>query len=58
MGVGLAIALAVNNATKAIKGLCGHISLLPFIITPVIGALSIRWLFIGDGILTAGIEWC
>ena len=32
-------------------------TLLPFIITPVIGALSIRWLFIGDGILTAGIEW-
>ena len=57
LGVGLAIALAVNNATKAIKGPVIFISLLPFIITPVIGALSIRWLFIGDGILTAGIEW-
>jgi multiple sugar transport system permease protein len=32
------------------------VSLLPFIITPVIGALSIRWLFIGDGILTAALE--
>ena len=31
--------------------------LLPFIITPIIGALSIRWLFIGDGILTAALEW-
>ena len=57
LGVGLAIALAVNNATKAIKGPVIFVSLLPFIITPVIGALSIRWLFIGDGILTAGIEW-
>jgi multiple sugar transport system permease protein len=27
------------------------------IITPVIGALAIRWLFIGDGILTAFLEW-
>ena len=53
----MAIALAVNNAAKAIKGPVIFVSLLPFIITPVIGALSIRWLFIGDGILTAGIEW-
>ncbi len=57
LGVGLAIALAVNNATKAMKGPIIFVSLLPFIITPVIGALSIRWLFIGDGILTAGLEW-
>ena len=57
LGIGLAIALVVNNATKAIKGPVIFVSLLPFIITPVIGALSIRWLFIGDGILTAGIEW-
>ena len=32
------------------------VSLLPFIVTPVIGALSIRWLFAGDGILTALIQ--
>ena len=57
LGVGLAIALAVNNAAKSFKGPIIFVSLLPFIITPVIGALSIRWLFIGDGILTAGLEW-
>ncbi|MGC6517569.1 MAG: carbohydrate ABC transporter permease [Candidatus Puniceispirillaceae bacterium] len=57
LGIGLAIALAVNNAAKSLKGPVIFISLLPFIITPVIGALSIRWLFIGDGILTAGLEW-
>ncbi len=39
------------------KGYVIFISLLPFIIKPVIGALSIRWLFIGDGILTAFLEW-
>ena len=57
LGVGLCIALAVNAATKAVRGPVIFISLLPFIITPVIGALAIRWLFIGDGILTAASEW-
>jgi multiple sugar transport system permease protein len=56
IGLGLAIALAVNNAANAIKGQVIFVSLLPFIITPVIGALSIRWLFYGDGIVTAGLE--
>ncbi|MEO1424472.1 MAG: ABC transporter permease subunit, partial [Pseudomonadota bacterium] len=51
------IALTVNNAAKTIRGPIIFVSLLPFIITPVIGALSIRWLFIGDGIMTAFLEW-
>ncbi len=54
--MGLAIALAVNNAAKSIRGPIIFVSLLPFIITPVIGSLSIYWLFVGDGILTRGIE--
>jgi multiple sugar transport system permease protein len=54
---GLGIALAVNNTLAAIRGPVIFVSLLPFIITPVIGALSIRWLFIGDGILTDLLEW-
>lgn len=57
VGVGLAIALAINNATRALRGPVIFLSLLPFIITPVIGALSINWLFRGDGILTALLEW-
>lgn len=56
VGLGLAIALAVNSAVRSIRGPIIFVSLLPFIITPVIGALSIRWLFIGDGILTNAIE--
>ena len=56
VGLGLLIAITVNNAVKAIRGPVIFISLLPFIITPVIGALSIRWLFYGDGILTAALE--
>ncbi len=57
IGLGLAIALAVNKAVRSLRGPLIFVSLLPFIITPVIGALSIRWLFIGDGILTNLIEW-
>lgn len=56
LGLGLAIAVVVNNAAKAIKGPVIFVSLLPFIITPVIGALSIRWLFYGDGIVTVWLE--
>ena len=57
LGLGLALALAVNRAARRIRGAVIFVSLLPFIITPVIGALAIRWLFIGDGILTAALEW-
>ena len=56
IGLGLLIALAVNNAVKSVRGPVIFVSLLPFIITPVIGALSIKWLFIGDGIMTALLE--
>ena len=55
--LGMALALAVNRSLRQIRGPVIFISLLPFIITPVIGALSIRWLFIGDGILTAFLEY-
>ncbi len=56
IGVGLIIALTVNNATRALRGPIIFVSLLPFIITPVIGSLAIYWLFVGDGILTAMME--
>ena len=55
--LGLLIALTVNNLARSIKGPVIFISLLPFIITPIIGALAIRWLFVGEGILTALLEY-
>ena len=54
---GLCIALAVNNLVESFKGPVIFVSLLPFIITPIIGALSIKWLFIGDGIMTNFLEY-
>ncbi|SEU09474.1 carbohydrate ABC transporter permease [Paracoccus homiensis] len=56
LGLGLTIALVLNNTAKMLRGPVIFVTLLPFIITPVIGALSINWLFRGDGILTALIE--
>ena len=57
ISLGLLIAITVNNLTQSIKGPVIFISLLPFIITPIIGALAIRWLFVGEGILTSFIEF-
>lgn len=54
---GLAVALAVNNTTKSLRGAVIFVSLLPFIITPVVGALAIRWLFVSDGLMNHGLEW-
>ena len=55
--LGLLVALTVNSLIEKLRGVIIFVSLLPFIITPVIGALSIKWLFVGDGILTALLEW-
>lgn len=48
---GLAMALAMNQVTQRLKGLFIAASLLPFIITPVVGALAIKWLFRDDGLV-------
>jgi multiple sugar transport system permease protein len=56
VGLGLLVALMVDNTARALRGPIIFVSLLPYIITPVIGALAIRWLFVGDGILTAAIS--
>ena len=56
IGIGLALALALNATVRSIRGPIIFVTLLPFIITPVIGALSIRWLFVGDGIMTAALR--
>mgnify|MGYP000890660786 CR=1 FL=1 len=49
--IGFLLALAVNNVTQRLKGFVISASLLPFIITPVVGALSIKWLFRDNGLV-------
>ena len=51
LGIGFALALAVNGVTQRLKGFFIAASLLPFIITPVVGALSIKWLFRDNGLV-------
>ncbi len=58
LGGGLLLALAMNRVTQRLKALFIAASLLPFIITPVVGALAIKWLFRDNGLvphLLAGV---
>jgi len=49
--IGFLLALGVNNVTNNLKGMFITASLLPFIITPVVAALSIKWLFRDNGLV-------
>jgi multiple sugar transport system permease protein len=49
--IGFLLAMGVNNVTQKLKGLFISASLLPFIITPVVAALSIKWLFRDNGLV-------
>ena len=51
LGGGLALALGVNRAARGLRGFFISASLLPFIITPVVGALAIKWLFRDNGLV-------
>ncbi len=51
LAIGFLLALAVNGATNRLKGVFITASLLPFIITPVVAALSIKWLFRDNGLV-------
>ena len=55
--LGLLIALAVNAIHSKIKGLVIFFSLLPFVITPLIGALVLFWMIDSRGILGNLVQW-
>lgn len=56
MGLGFLIALAVNTIPKAIKGPVIFVSLLPMIITPLIGSLILYWMIQPNGIIGANLR--
>lgn len=56
MALGFAIALAVNALPRLVKGPVIFFSLLPMIITPLIGSLILFWMFNPQGILGASIQ--
>ncbi len=49
--IGFLLALGVNSVSQRLKGVFITASLLPFIITPVVAALSIKWLFRDNGLV-------
>ena len=51
LALGFALALGASALTERLKAVFITASLLPFIITPVVGALSIKWLFRDDGLV-------
>lgn len=54
--LGFAIALAVDRVTKRLRGALIFASLLPFIITPVVGALAVYWLFLDGAVVNAILQ--
>jgi len=57
IGLGLAIALAVNALPRAFRGATIFVSLLPMIVTPLIGSLILFWMVDSRGVLGATLQW-
>ncbi|MEO0763572.1 MAG: sugar ABC transporter permease, partial [Pseudomonadota bacterium] len=51
IALGLMIALAVNSLHRHLKGLAIFFSLLPMIVTPLIGSLILFWMIDAEGII-------
>lgn len=56
MALGFSIALAVNTLPGLLKGPTIFVSILPMIITPLVGSLIIAWMFNPSGILGATLQ--
>jgi ABC-type sugar transport system permease subunit len=56
MCLGFIIALAVNAVPKLLKGPVIFFSLLPMVVTPLIGSLVVYWMINAEGILGAAIQ--
>lgn len=56
MIVGFLVAMAVNNIPKKIKGPVIFLSLLPYIVTPLIGSLTLFWMINSNGIIGATLQ--
>lgn len=55
--LGFFIAVAVNSVAQAMKGPTIFFSLLPMIVTPLVGSLILFWMVDANGILGAGLQW-
>lgn len=55
--LGFFIAVAVNSVAARFKGPTIFLTLLPFIVTPLVGSLILFWMVDARGILGAGLQW-
>ena len=55
--LGLVIALSVNRVTPLLKGPTIFVSLLPMIVTPLIGSLILFWMIDAQGIFGKTLQW-
>jgi ABC-type sugar transport system permease subunit len=55
--LGLMVALAVNAIPRALRGPTIFVSLLPMIVTPLVGSLILFWMVDARGILGYGLRW-
>ncbi len=56
MLLGFLIALAVNSLSRAVKGPVIFFSLIPMLITPLIGSLILYWMINAEGVLGAALQ--
>lgn len=56
MALGFAIALAVNTLPRWAKGPAIFVSILPMIITPLVGSLIVAWMFNPAGVVGASLQ--
>ena len=54
--LGFLVALGVNNLPKLLKGPTIFASLLPMIVTPLVGSLILFWMVDGDGVIGATLQ--
>lgn len=55
--LGMAIALAVNTLAQKLKGIVIFFSLLPMIVTPLVGSLIMFWMIDNRGVLGNFLSW-
>jgi len=57
IALGFVIAISVNSLHRHLKGLVIFFSLLPMIVTPLIGSLILFWMIDSRGVIGTGLQW-
>ncbi|MGJ8624250.1 MAG: carbohydrate ABC transporter permease [Yoonia sp.] len=55
--LGFIVAIAINSVARSLRGPTIFFSLLPMIVTPLVGALILFWMVDARGILGTALQW-